>query len=122
MPSTIEGFQVVDTCPRIREAQGVEQVTRQVDHEERQTYRVVYRNLFDTHEIFQTKVLLGIAKGKLDLEAQRIIVDQAQGRKRQVAAEQNHMPHLLGCQICSDNNHDVDQFRKVLMQTRHLIH
>src|SRR5258707_12895924 len=99
MARPIEGFQVIDACSRIRGAQGVEQVSRQVDHKEGETHRVVDGDLFCAHEVLQTEVLLGVAKSKLDLEPQRIIVDQCQGIQAQITAEENHMSYPLAWQM-----------------------
>ena len=122
MACPIEGFQVVDARTRIRGAQAVEQVARQVDHKEGEAHCVVDRELFDAHEVLQTKVLLGVSEGKLDLEPQGIIVDESQGLQAQIAAEQNHMPHPSACQMGAHDNNDVEQIGKVLVQTGPLIH
>jgi hypothetical protein len=122
MPSAPVGFQIVDARPWIRRAQPIEQVGREVDQEERETHRVLDRDLFYPHEILQAKVVLGISKGKLDLEAQLVIVEELLRLQRKVAAEQHHVPHALGLQVRLYHDDDVDRVGKELMQTARLLH
>ena len=69
----------------------------QVHHEKGEIGRVGDCLWRDIHEIFQSPVLLGIAKVELNLEPKRIVIHDLCGAKLQVGAKQDHMtPSIVG--------------------------
>src|SRR5262245_45922069 len=72
-------------------------------------------------EVFQTPVLFGIPKVKLDLAPQTVIVHEWYIRQGQVTAEQHNMGLGLGAQVGLGDDDDIQELRALLMEQLHLV-
>lgn len=93
----------------------------EVDHKESQVDGSGERCLVDIHEILQTPELLGIAEVKLDLETQRVILDDLIIRLVQVAAEEDDVSAGVGGEIGLENDDNVERLRKEFVQGSELV-
>src|SRR5579871_5611767 len=106
---------------RIVQAQRTQQMARKVDHKQREVHGVGDGSLLDPHEVLQPKVPLGVPERKLDLEPQRVIVDQGCCAQEQVGAEEDHVPLAPAPQVPPVEDDHVQQAGELLVPTKRLI-
>jgi len=75
----------------------------------------------DVHEVFQPPVLLGVPKVKLDLEPQRVVLDQGLPGQGQVIAKQQHLRAPPCLQVIFHDDDDIEQFGEVLVPCLRLV-
>src|SRR5215510_9237718 len=92
-----------------------------IDHEQGQIRRIRNSRGGDIHEVFQTPVLFGISKVKLDLEPQTVIVHEGSIRQGQVTAEQYAMGAGLGTYVGLGDDDDIQGLRRLLVEYVHLV-
>src|SRR5579872_5998780 len=97
--------------PRLRkeEAQRTQQGAGEVDQKQREVHGVGHRDLGDPHEVLQAKMLFRVPERKLDLETQRVIVDQGRRPQEQIGAEEDHMPYASAPEVPPLQNHHIQQ-------------
>src|SRR5438874_6002825 len=122
MLPAIVASQIINSRTGKSPAQMPQQILGKVGHKEREADGVFHTSLFDAHEILQTEVLLGLSESKLDLEPQRIIVDEGRGLQSKIAAKQHHMTKTPARHVGLYQNNDVESLCKILVQAAHLIH
>lgn len=74
-----------------------------------------------TGEVIQTPILLAITEVELNLETERVVIDDLVCSEVQVRTEQHHMTPFTGVKMGFDHHHDVESFRKRLVEHVHLV-
>ena len=75
----------------------------------------------DIHEIIQAPVLLGITEVELNLEAQRVVINDLVSGQVKVGAEQHHMTTFSRFEMGFDDDHDVERIGKRRVEDRQLV-
>ena len=76
------GFKIVDAESGMSWSNVLNKSVRNINHKHSKVSRIVNRELFKVHKIFQTPELFGITEIEFNLEPEAVIVNSANSRVR----------------------------------------